>query len=196
MRKQYLKIAMIIHCYFYLIYLIAKIKILEHTFVINDILDMEVKRLNNLNISRPLPSKKYLEKLGIGLYLFNFNNAFIIENMLNISDYRDWWTLIDDESGTIDDMINGKHYVNAFKGNEEILRRFHDLIARRNRIIHSFPITSYKKSNWANGQILQTKEKNKGKQFTITEQYLNEFICKNEKLESELMNFRETYSKK
>lgn len=57
----------------------------------------------------------------------------------------------------------------------------------RNRIVHSFRIT-----NAAGEQVLATKEKvSKGnQQFEITEEYLLDFIAKNEKLSDMLHNFR------
>ncbi|MCM3442968.1 hypothetical protein [Metabacillus halosaccharovorans] len=54
----------------------------------------------------------------------------------------------------------------------------------RNRIIHSFQIT-YKDGN----QKLATKKRN-GEQFVITEEFLYDFISKNEQLSSLLHEFR------
>lgn len=48
-----------------------------------------------------LPDKEYLGLVGIAMYSFDSNNAFIIENLLYISDYHDWWSLIDKESGNL-----------------------------------------------------------------------------------------------
>lgn len=76
--------------------------------------------------NQPVSDPEYMTLLGTTLYVFNANNAFIIENMLNISDYRDWWYLIDQESGTINSMIQGKHYSSAFNGHDEILYLFHE----------------------------------------------------------------------
>lgn len=138
--------------------------------------------------SQPVSDPEYMTLLGTALYVFNSNNAFIIENMLNVSNYRDWWHLIDQESGIIDAMLRGKHY-STFKEHEEILRLFHDLVLRRNRIIHSFPITSYKESDDPDGQILYTKEKIEAgnNQFTITKNFLLNFIKDNNRL-SQLLN--------
>lgn len=142
--------------------------------------------------NQPVSDPEYMTLLGTALYVFNANNAFIIENMLNISDYRDWWHLIDQESGTIDSMIQGKHYSSVFNEHDEILRLFHDLVLRRNRIIHSFPITSYKESDDPDGQILHTKEKIEAgnKQFTINKNFLLNFIKDNERLCQLLDNLR------
>lgn len=142
--------------------------------------------------NQPVSDPEYMTLLGTALYVFNANNAFIIENMLNISDYRDWWHLIDQESGTIDSMIQGKHYSSVFNEHDEILRLFHDLVLRRNRIIHSFPITSYKESDDPDGQILHTKEKIEAgnKQFTINKHFLLNFIKDNERLCQLLDNLR------
>lgn len=142
--------------------------------------------------NQPVSDPEYMTLLGTALYVFNANNAFIIENMLNISDYRDWWHLIDQESGTIDSIIQGKHYSSVFNEHDEILRLFHDLVLRRNRIIHSFPITSYKESDDPDGQILHTKEKIEAgnKQFTINKNFLLNFIKDNERLCQLLDNLR------
>ena len=147
--------------------------------------------------NQPVSDPEYMTLLGTTLYVFNANNAFIIENMLNISDYRDWWYLIDQESGTINSMIQGKHYSSAFNGHDEILYLFHDLVLRRNRIIHSFPITSYKESDDPDGQILRTKEKikNGNNQFTITKNFLLNFIKDNDKLSQLLNDLRNHLSK-
>ena len=147
--------------------------------------------------NQPVSDPEYMTLLGTALYVFNANNAFIIENMLNISDYRDWWYLIDQESGTINSMIQGKHYSSAFNGHDEILYLFHDLVLRRNRIIHSFPITSYKESDDPDGQILRTKEKikNGNNQFTITKNFLLNFIKDNDNLSQLLNDLRNHLSK-
>lgn len=147
--------------------------------------------------NQPVSDPEYMTLLGTALYVFNANNAFIIENMLNISDYRDWWYLIDQESGTINSMIQGKHYSSTFNGHDEILYLFHDLVLRRNRIIHSFPITSYKESDDPDGQILRTKEKikNGNNQFTITKNFLLNFIKDNDKLSQLLNDLRNHLSK-
>ena len=68
--------------------------------------------------------------------------------------------------------------------NDKISIMFNDLVNARNRIIHSFQITD------ENGnQLLATKEKN-GNQYRITEEFLFQFIKKNEILSSELHSFR------
>lgn len=147
--------------------------------------------------NQAVSDQEYMTLLGTALYVFNSNNSFIVENMLNISNYCDWWHLIDQESGIIDSMIQGKHYSYAFKGHDEILQLFHDLVLRRNRIIHSFPITSYKESDDPDGQILRTKAKVKSgnDQFTITKAFLLRFIKDNDKLSHLLDALRDDLSK-
>lgn len=139
--------------------------------------------------NQPVSDPEYMTLLGTALYVFNANNAFIIENMLNVSNHRDWWHLIDQESGNIDSMIQSRHYSSAFNEHNEILSLFHDLVLRRNRIIHSFPVTSYEESDDPDGQILRTKEKVEAgnNQFTIDKDFLLKFIKDNDKL-SRLLN--------
>lgn len=132
-----------------------------------------------------LPSKEYRELLGSAICVFNSNNAFVIENILRSDDEHvyDWYTLMDKESGKLKAVIR---QTISQKSNNDIAELFDELIGMRNRIIHSFQITN-------NGeQILATKSKVKdgNKQFIITKEYLIEFIKKNEKLSSELHNFR------
>lgn len=110
-----------------------------------------------------LPDRKYRELLGTAICVFNSNNAFVIENLLNISDKHDWWHLIDQESGTIEKIMKGKKYINAFQGNEQILRLWHKLILERNRIIHSFQVTDNEYSDDIDGQVLFTKVKGSGR---------------------------------
>lgn len=135
------------------------------------------------NYSRQaFPSKKYRELLGSALCVFNSNNSFIIENILrfdNESEY-DWHILIDSSSGDLEHPI--KKTITEVS-NTNISKIFSELIRMRNRIIHSFQITH------ENQQILATKEKN-GKQFLITEQYLLEFIKKNDDLSDLLHKLR------
>lgn len=139
--------------------------------------------------NQPVSDPEYMTLLGTALYVFNANNAFIIENMLNVSDFQDWWHLVDQQSGNIESMIHGRHYSLAFNEHDEIPHLFHDLVLRRNRIIHSFPVTSHKESDDPDGQILRTKEKIEAgnNQFTITKDFLLKFIKDNDKL-SQLLN--------
>ncbi len=132
-----------------------------------------------------LPSKRYRELLGSALCVFNSNNAFIIENILRLDDNSqyDWYHLIDLESGKLTLPI--KNTITQ-KTDESIANLFDELVIMRNRIVHSFQITS-------NGeQVLATKTRIKdgNQQFIITETYLQNFIKKNEELSTSLHNLR------
>ncbi|MCG8182882.1 hypothetical protein [Tenacibaculum piscium] len=128
-----------------------------------------------------LPSKEYRELLGSAICVFNSNNQFIIENILQIdnSNYN-WHDLIDKTSGELTEVIKKTITKNS---DTEITNKFSKLISKRNRIVHSFQITDN------NEQILATKNK-KHEQFIITEEYLLEFIQGNEDLSSMLHDFR------
>lgn len=125
-----------------------------------------------------LPSRYYRELLGSAVCVFNSNNAFIIENILRCDDLEkyNWYELIDMTSGQLRGSV---HNVISAKCGEEIEQLFVELINMRNRIIHSFRIT-----NKDGQQVLATKEKMRegNRQFEITEEYLLEFIDKNQKL--------------
>lgn len=128
-----------------------------------------------------LPTRHYRELLGSAICVFNSNNGFIIENILRVdhTGEYDWYVLTDKMSGQLCEL-------SATCG-DDIKNLFEELIAMRNRIVHSFRIT-----NAAGEQVLATKEKvSKGnQQFEITEEYLLDFIAKNEKLSDMLHNFR------
>ena len=132
-----------------------------------------------------LPPKNYRELLGSAICVFNSNNSFVIENILR-TDYKhqyDWYRLIDFESGKLNHII--KETISK-KSDETIANAFENLVDMRNRIVHSFQVTH-------NGeQILATKTKHKDgdRQFIITNDYLLEFITKNEELSTLLHNFR------
>lgn len=129
-----------------------------------------------------LPSKTYRELLGTALCVFNSNNAFIIENVLNtkIDISLSWHSLIDKESGQLTPII--KQTIN----DDNISQLFAQIIKMRNRIIHSYQITGPK-----NEQILCTKVKAPdNKQFFITVDYLMKFIKENEKLSTLLHAYR------
>lgn len=132
-----------------------------------------------------LPDKEYRELLGSALCVFNSNNAFIIENILRCDDFDkyNWRELVDLESGHL--KIAVREVITSQCG-EDIESLFSELIIMRNRIIHSYQITKDGK------QMLATKEreKNGGKQFVITVEYLLDFITQNEKLSSMLHDFR------
>ena len=129
-----------------------------------------------------LPIQEYRELLGTALCVFNSNNGFIIENILRMSDSSDWYTLTDKESGRLKSDVSKP--ISKECGSNEILDSFSEIVEMRNRIIHSFRITS------SDGeQILATKTRvqDGNIQFEITQDYLMEFIVKNDKL-SELLH--------
>lgn len=121
-----------------------------------------------------LPSDDYLRLLGASLCVFNANNAFIIENILGASLItKTWHDLIDLESGCLHKDIANTITIQA--GNTDIAVLFKEVVDMRNRIIHSFQITSDNDE-----QILATKTRSTHEQFDITEDYLRDFIKKNE----------------
>lgn len=130
-----------------------------------------------------LPSRKYRELLGSALSVFNSNNAFIIENILNSDkdNSYSWYELMDLTSGELSSPIRETITKNS---NTEIINLFSHLIQKRNRIVHSFQIT-----NSDGDQILATKDK-KNNQFEISEDYLLEFINQNEILSDKLHDYR------
>ena len=128
-----------------------------------------------------LPSQKYRELLGSAICVFNSNNQFVIENILRLDNATyNWYDLIDKTSGELSEPI--KETITK-SSDTKITILFGDLISRRNRIIHSFQVTEN------NQQILRTKDK-KHNQFTITENYLLDFIRDNERLSSLLHEHR------
>ena len=132
-----------------------------------------------------LPTKEYQELLGTALCVFSSNNGFIIENIIKTDDSFNWYELIDKESGllkkTISETISNKC------GNTEIEDLFLEIVNMRNRIIHGFRITSK-----SDEQVLATKTRKKDGniQFEITDEYLMDFIKKNEKLSDLLHQYR------
>lgn len=133
-----------------------------------------------------LPSKEYRELLGSAICVFNSNNAFVIENILHTNnDDFDWFSLIDKESGRL--RVSIKATITEVAGDEiEVL--FAEVVEMRNRIIHSFQIT------YNGEQILATKTKvaDGNVQFKITEEYLRDFIKKNQLLSNLLYKYRKT----
>lgn len=96
----------------------------------------------------------------------------------------DWYHLIDFESGKLKGTV---HEVISSRCGTEIENLVATIVNMRNRIIHSFRVTS------ENGeQVLATKEKAKdgNRQFYITEDYLLEFIRLNQQLSDKLHNLR------
>lgn len=132
-----------------------------------------------------LPCKKYRELLGSALCVFNSNNSFMIENIIKTDSSNDWYELIDKVSGKLRDKISTTISINS--GNTDIEDLFMEIVEMRNRIIHSFQITSS-----SGKQILATKtnKKDGNIQFEITKKYLMEFIEKNERLSGLLHNYR------
>ncbi|MBE9908835.1 selenium binding protein [Enterococcus casseliflavus] len=128
-----------------------------------------------------LPSTKYRELLGSALCVFNSNNAFIIENILNhdVGNYS-WHYLIDRTSGKLSGPIQETI---TRVSDTKIAEKFNDLIEVRNRIIHGFQVTHQGE------QILATKDRS-NKQYIITEEYLLGFIKDNEELTDLLHSFR------
>ena len=128
-----------------------------------------------------LPSKKYRELLGSAVCVFNSNNQFVIENILRIDNLNyNWYELIDKTSGELSESIKETITKNS---DTKITSLFSELISKRNRIIHSFQITENDE------QILRTKNK-RHEQYSITEEYLLEFIKENEGLSTMLHKFR------
>ncbi|WP_370561004.1 selenium binding protein [Edwardsiella tarda] len=136
-----------------------------------------------------LPSKKYRELVGTAVCVFNSNNGFIIENILREDDDKiyNWYTLIDKTSGQL--KIPIKETISK-KSDDTIATLFEELVIIRNRIMHSFRITAPEGISSDNDdQMLATKYKG-GDQVIITEEYLLDFIKKNEELSSKLHEFR------
>lgn len=130
-----------------------------------------------------LPPKKYRELLGSALCVFNSNNSFIIENILRRDSSRtnNWYDLIDKTSGKLLPLIRS---LLIAESTDDISILFEELVLNRNRIIHSFQITDIDGE-----QRLATKDSD-NRQYVITEEYLLEFIKKNEKLSSLLYELR------
>lgn len=135
--------------------------------------------------NQSLPTKEYRELLGSALCVFSSNNGFIIENIIKTDASMNWYELIDKVSGTLRSIISDT--ISSKSGSTEIEELFMEIVRMRNRIIHGFRITSS-----SGEQVLATKT-NKGYdniQFEITEEYLMEFIKKNERLSSLLHDYR------
>ncbi|MER3383434.1 selenium binding protein [Pectobacterium aroidearum] len=136
-----------------------------------------------------LPSKKYRELVGTALCVFNSNNGFIIENILREDgdEIYNWHALIDKTSGQLKTPI--KETISK-KSDNTIATLFDELVIIRNRIMHSFRITAPEGISSDNdNQMLATKYKD-GTQVIITEDYLLDFIKKNEELSLKLHDLR------
>lgn len=90
--------------------------------------------------------------------------------------------------------MKSKRYRDAFQGNESLFQKWHNLVLNRNRIIHSFQVTSKENSDDIDGQVLFTKVKGSGEQFPITKEYLMKFIKDNSDFAIQLDDFRNTLS--
>lgn len=131
-----------------------------------------------------LPDKQYREMLGTALCVFNSNNAFVIENILHTDPINyNWYDLIDNESGNLT-----KYIIKTISINDpQIAQKFQEIVEMRNRIIHSFQITD---KDGEQRLATKTKAKDGNRQFVITEQYLMDFIKKNETLSLMLYDYR------
>ncbi|WP_368900795.1 selenium binding protein [Oceanobacillus oncorhynchi] len=129
-----------------------------------------------------LPNRKYRELLGSAMCVFNSNNNFIIENILNNDNknkYK-WSNLIGYTSGELSRPI--KQTITRTSGTDVAIK-FFEIIEMRNRIFHSYQVTRNDE------QVLSTRT-SRGKQFLIDEDYLYEFIKKNEELSDMLYDLR------
>lgn len=136
-----------------------------------------------------MPSKKYRELLGTAIYVFNSNNAFVIENILKEDSQGKytWHSLIDKTSGQLAPAI--KETITK-SSDTAVADLFEDVVNLRNRIIHSFAITDQEGlTDDSDHQILATKYKD-GSQEIITENFLKDFISKNNLLSTKLHEFR------
>lgn len=134
-----------------------------------------------------LPSKEYRELLGSAICVFNSNNAFVIENILHTdSTTNNWYDLVDLTSGALSRKINDT--ISRRAGND-IAKLFSELVEMRNRIIHSFQITA---ENGEQMLATKTRKEDGNRQFRITEDYLMEFIHKNEILSDKLYEYRKS----
>ena len=130
-----------------------------------------------------LPTKEYRELLGTALCVFNSNNAFIIENILNSpgGETYSWCDLIEKESGRLKKPVEATITKSS---DDKIAALFGGIITKRNRIVHSYQITD------SDGeQKLATKDKIHN-QFVITEGYLRDFSCENQILSDALYQYR------
>lgn len=129
-----------------------------------------------------LPSEQYRILLGTALCVFNSNNSFVVENILRTDNSYSWYELMDKESGALKPII--EKTISKIAG-LDIATRFSKIVNMRNRIVHSFQVTSP-----SGEQVLATKLKNSGNQFLVSEKYLIDFIKENEILSSMLHDYR------
>ena len=143
------------------------------------------------NITRQaIPSKEYRELIGTAICVFNSNNSFIIENILSSDLYDEYnrYNLIDSTSGSLNKPI--KETISA-NSNKDIARLFEHIIYIRNRIVHSYQITSSIQYDYLdeNKQILCTKY-NDQTQKVIDKEFILNFIKFNESLSIKLHEYR------
>ena len=132
-----------------------------------------------------LPDGDIVYLIGASLCIFNSNNSFIIQNIIKkTNDINKWYLLMNKTSGEI------KKEICEYIADDDISVSFSKLVEKRNRIIHSFGGTAN------NGrQVLFTVDKKTNRQFEITEEYLKEFIHKNEELSDKLYKYRNALDK-
>ena len=134
-----------------------------------------------------LPTKEYRELLGSAICVFNSNTGFIIENLIHAKTKENWYELTDKTSEKLQIIIDKTLGGIA----PDVCNSYRELTKKRNRIVHSFRITSRN-----NEQILATKEKApSNKQFYIDEKYMLDFIKENQKLSDRLYEVRDILTK-
>ncbi|MEB8206559.1 selenium binding protein [Mammaliicoccus sciuri] len=143
------------------------------------------------NITRQaIPSREYRELIGTAICVFNSNNSFIIENILSndLKNKYNWYELTDKTSGELSKPIKETISSNS---NKEIASLFADITYLRNRIVHSYQITSDIHYDYLdeNKQILCTKYKDHT-QKVIDKEFLLNFIELNELLSEKLHKYR------
>ena len=110
----------------------------------------------------------------------------MIENILreDITAKYTWYELIDWDSGKI--KQRAIEILGGIDNGTQLVNLFSEIVDIRNRIIHSYQIT------YNDQQLLCTKTRVKdgNRQFIISEEYLMEFIRKNEELSTLLHTLR------
>lgn len=91
----------------------------------------------NIPTRQALPQEDYLTLLGVSLCVFNSNNAFIIENILNTEKcYQTWHELMDENSGQLKTHV--RETISLHSDDAAISELFDEIVSTRNRIVHSF----------------------------------------------------------
>lgn len=126
-----------------------------------------------------LPDRDYRLLLASAIYTFNTNNEEMVKFLMKYGnlDEKEWYRLMDCESGRLKEKICKLISPEQCKNINEISDFFGILVEKRNRIIHSFPVTSN-----SGEQILRTKEKISAgnNQYDITKEKLLKFIKQNQ----------------